>query len=72
MNFTRDITLEQWKWLLARYAEGYTMRQLGDWLGIHPRTISRHWDALGIRTLLPEELPPLRERLQEFEVLGWE
>ena len=58
MNFTRDITLEQWKWLLARYAEGYTMRQLGDWLGIHP--------------LLPEELPPLRERLQEFEVLGWE
>lgn len=71
MKYTEGFSTAQWQWLLARYAEGYRLQELADWLGLHPRTVSRHWDELGLRTLIREDLTPLHERRQEFEVLGW-
>ena len=71
MKYTDEITREQWQWLLERYAEGYPLTEIADWVGLHPRTVSRRWDALGLRLHIKELLPPLRERRGEFDRLGW-
>ena len=69
MKYTDEITREQWQWLLERYAEGYTLAEIGDWLGLHPRTVSRRWEALGLRS--SDLHVPLKERRKEFDALGW-
>ena len=62
----------QWRWLLDRYAEGYQLKDIAAWIGVHPRTISRNWEKLRLRVMDPEELVPLNERREEFYSLAEE
>lgn len=62
----------QWRWLLDRYAEGYPLKDIAAWIGVHPRTISRNWEKLRLRVMNPEELVPLNERREEFYSLAEE
>lgn len=70
MKYTDEITREQWQWLLDRYAEGYPLTEIADWIGLHPRTVTRRWDLMGLRHFSAETRQPLRERRKEYEVLG--
>lgn len=60
-------TDEQWAWVEDRRAEGYTARQLADFLGVDDSTVRA-------RTKAPEkvELPPLEIRKAEFYRLAGE
>jgi hypothetical protein len=69
MDFVKAITPEQWKWLLERRMEGYMLRELAEFLGVHPRTIYRHWEELKLTTPTLERVP-LRKRRNEFYQLG--
>ena len=59
----------QWFWVADRIQEGYQIRELAAFLGLHRDTIYRNLIRLGIRKYC-EELPPLDERRQEFQTLA--
>lgn len=59
-------TYKQWKWLKARYDEGYTMTALADFLGINRRSIRVAFIRLGFLPSTRQDLPPLAARRREF------
>ena len=60
----------QWKWVEARLREGYRVKDLAEFLGIHRDTVRRGVIRLRLRSV-QSELPPLSERRQEFLSLGF-
>jgi hypothetical protein len=73
MGFAKSITKAQWKWLLDRHLEGYYIRDLADFAGVHPCTLMRYWAHYGMRvTGVHDELPQIQERKEEFLRLGEE
>lgn len=54
----------QWEWVADRYAEGYTLRELGEFLGMDYRTVQCH--VSGVR---PERRLPLWQLANEFNAL---
>lgn len=61
--------LSQWHWVADRVAEGYSMKDVADLLGVNPITVSRNLAKIG-RRYMADELPPLDERRSEFLALG--
>ena len=56
----------QWAWIAERRQEGYSIKDLADFLGIHRNNVLRGLIRHGY---LPEQrsaLPPLAERKGEF------
>ena len=66
-----SFTYDQWKWLYDRFVEGYTIADLADWAGIHPRTLQRNWEKYGLRYFRADvNVRSLEARKQEFLALG--
>ena len=61
----------QWLWVAARIREGYQIKELAAFLGLHRDTVQRGLIRMGIR-MSHDELPPLAERRQEFQALAGE
>ena len=61
------LTEAQWRWVGARWLEGYTMSELADFLGLHRETVRRGLVRLGIRPYEKSELIPLSEREAEYK-----
>lgn len=59
----------QWDWVAERWQEGYTLRQLGDFLGLAKETVRRRFQRMGLRPYSKQELPDLAERKSEFNQL---
>lgn len=56
----------QWQWIWERYCQGYTYKELGEFLGLHPGSVRRRFVRLGLRPEARENLEPLEERRREF------
>lgn len=65
-------TEKQWKWIEAKYREGYYISQLAEFLGIARETLRRIFQRRGIRPVSHDEMPPLSEFRREFYALGGE
>ena len=61
-------TAAQWRWVAERYLEGYTMRELARFLGVHHNTVAEHFQKMEVERMLV----PLEERKREFMELGKE
>lgn len=59
-------TAAQWQWVAERYLQGYTMRELAKFLGVHHNTVAFHLQKLEVDRMLV----PLEERKREFVDLG--
>ena len=59
----------QWRWVEARLREGYRIKDLADFLGMHRDTVRRGVIRFQLREA-QSELPPLSERRREFLALG--
>ena len=59
-------TKTQWQWAWARFCQGYTYKELGEFLGLHPESVRRRFARMGLRAEHRGELPPLKERKREF------
>lgn len=57
----------QWEWVAARYKEGYTLVELGEFLGVHYTTVLHRMRAMNVKP--PQYRPPLRKRASEFNAL---
>lgn len=62
-------TAQQWQWCLERWREGYTMTEIGDFLGMNRESVRRRFQRMGARPYLREDLPPLTDRKEEFNQL---
>lgn len=62
-------TEEQWRWIWDRWLEGYTLRELAEFLGLARETVRRRFQRMGLRTYAKEELQNLEERRDEFNQL---
>lgn len=72
-QFSEDLYTEaQWKWIEAKYREGYFMNQLADFLGIGRNSLRRIFQRRGIRPVSHDEMTPLSEFRREFYALGGE
>ena len=69
MSGTSALTPQQWQWVAERWLEGYTLRELGAFVGLHRETIRRGLVRMGLRPEYKSDLKPLRERRQEYERL---
>lgn len=58
-NGKQILTPAQWRWVAERYLEGYEMRALADFLRVHPHTVSKHIQQLGIP--VPDRSNKLRD-----------
>ena len=65
----RLYTKAQWRWAWERFCEGYTYKDLGEFLALHPESVHRRFVRLGWLPAYRGDLPPLRERWQEFRAL---
>ena len=57
----------QWEWIAAKRAEGYSMRQLSDFLGLNAESVLT---ALRVRGLVPQERPAEPLDRSEFNALA--
>ena len=57
----------QWEWIGAKRAEGYSMRQLSDFLGLNTDAVLT---ALRVRGLVPQERPTEPLDRAEFNALA--
>ena len=57
----------QWEWIAAKRAEGYSMRQLSDFLGLNAESVLT---ALRVRGLAPQEKPTEPLDRSEFNALA--
>lgn len=59
----------QWEWCKTKWREGYTIREIADFLGVHRQTVHRRFVADGI--IVPDRysLPPLKDYADEFNRL---
>lgn len=57
----------QWEWIGAKRAEGYSMRQLSDFLGLNTDAVLT---ALRVRGLVPQEKPTEPLDRAEFNALA--
>lgn len=70
-RFTPDLYTEaQWKWIEAKYREGYYISQLAEFLGIGRETLRRIFQQRGLRPVSHDEMTPLSEFRREFYALG--
>lgn len=61
---------EQWTWVRARYAEGYGVVELEEFLGVSFMIVRRELDAEPLpRRKKARGLPPLEMRKGEFNAL---
>lgn len=58
---------EQWGWIAARYLEGYSSRELGDFAGVSQQHIAQTLCKMGVKRTEP--LPSLENRRAEFNAL---
>ena len=63
---TSHFTRIQWQWVADRYREGYTLTDLGEFLGIHRNSVRLGLVRMGFRPEVRGELPPLPPRRSEF------
>ena len=61
------LTEAQWRWVGARWLEGYTIGELAYFLGLHRDTVHRSLVRLGLRPEGRNELTPLAEREAEYK-----
>ena len=61
------LTAAQWRWVGDRWLEGYTMRELADFLGRTRETVRRGLIRLGLRPYGKDELTPLPKREVEYK-----
>ena len=70
-QFSADLFTEaQWKWIEAKYREGYFISQLAEFLGIGRETLRRIFQRRGLRPVSHDEMTPLSEFRREFYALG--
>ena len=69
MSHQSMYTDAQWKWLLDRFKEGYTMAELAEFAGCGTANLVYHWRRLGLRSWKTEREPLSKE---EFNALGWD
>lgn len=56
-------TREQWQWVVDRYLEGYTIKELSEFLGVGATSVFYHVERAGVRKRRGEsQLTPLKER----------
>lgn len=55
---------EQWDWIAERYIEGYHLKELAKFLGIHHNTLLNHFLKMNV-SRIPKRFP-LSERKSEF------
>lgn len=60
--------LSQWHWIADRVAEGYSMKECGDFLGMTGTSVQRNLERFGRRIPLDERVD-LNERAAEFNAL---
>ena len=60
----------QWRWVKARYDEGYSMEMLAEFLGIDRHSIRGAFIRLGFYPEKKSDLPPLVGRAAEFRELA--
>lgn len=53
----------QWEWVAQRREEGYTLRELAEFLGVSIGCVTNH--VVGYS----RQLPPLKSRVEEFNAL---
>ena len=61
--------LSQWHWIADRLDEGYKMREITEFLGMHQSNVKYNLIAIG-RVLEPEAQIPLNHRKNEFNALS--
>lgn len=64
-----ELTKQQWLWVWQRYCEGYTLKDLSLFLGVHPETIRRRFRKLGLQAEVRANLMQLDRRRGEFRAL---
>ena len=63
------LTDRQWLWVADRLREGYPVRDVAGFLGMHPDTVRRA--LIRQRLTFPRDaLPPLSQRRKDFQALG--
>jgi hypothetical protein len=63
---TSIYTDAQWQWVADRYTEGYTKMALAKFLQVDYSTLWHHLCRMGVER---DELPPLSDRMKEFNAL---
>ena len=66
----KRLSANQWKWVAARYREGYTERVLAEFLGVCRYTVARHLQEMGVIPERIEDVNLLEEQRGEFEKIG--
>ena len=61
-------TERQWQWVADRYREGYTARELADFLCVDYGTVCKHMRSMGVKRE-PWKKLPLKDRAKEFNSL---
>ena len=70
-QFSADLFTEaQWKWIEQKYREGYFVKDLAEFLGVHRETLRRNLQRRGVKPMYRDEMPPLSEMSAEFNDLG--
>ena len=70
-QFSADLFTEaQWKWIEQKYREGYFVKDLAEFLGVHRETLRRNLQRRGVKPMYRDEMPPLSEFRREFYALG--
>lgn len=70
-RFTPDLYTEaQWQWVEQKYREGYFLKDLADFLGIHKETLRRVFQRRGVKPVDREAMTPLLQLRKEFYALG--
>ncbi|MBP3485555.1 MAG: hypothetical protein J6J81_01845 [Oscillospiraceae bacterium] len=72
MKHRQEYTKQQWLWVWERHCEGYTIKELAAFLGVHHETVRRRFQKMGLRAELREDLVELDERRREFRALQQE